>query len=463
MRSAHVKSRPRSLLIALVVIGVVLALLGWLLAGWLNRAGDTGAQLSQPVTPELIAKGEYLARAGDCVACHTAHGGQPFAGGRGIESPIGTIYATNISPDKDTGIGGWSYGEFERAVRRGIGHDGSALYPAMPFPSYARTTDQDTEALYAYFMSGVKPVNQANKANDIPWPLSIRWPLAYWRTLFSPTPEQAAVSLKASTEGKAAQVARGAYLVQGLGHCGSCHTPRALTMQEKGLDEKDPDYLAGAELNGWAVPPLRGMPHWSHEEIVDYLGTGRNAKASVGGEMTDVVANSTSHMSDEDLGAVAAYLKSLNGKKAPAATKSSASEATTAKLTAAKDLTLGERLYVDNCGACHFVGGNGASRIFPQLDGASIINADNPSALISVILAGAQTPSTARAPSVLPMPGFAWRLDDSETAALATFLRQGWSNSASVVSAEQVKAIRSTLDAGHETAKTSVEPSSPQH
>lgn len=456
------KSRSRSLLIALIVIGVVLALLGWLVAGLLNRSGDASAKLSQPVTPELIAKGEYLARAGDCVACHTAHGGQPFAGGRGIESPIGTIYATNISSDKETGIGGWSYGEFERAVRRGIGHDGSALYPAMPFPSYARTSDEDTQALYAYFMNGVAPVKQANKAHDIPWPLSIRWPLAYWRTLFAPTPEKAAVSLKVSTEGSEAQVARGAYLVQGLGHCGSCHTPRALTMQEKGLDEKDRDYLTGSELNGWTVPALRGMPHWSREEIVDYLGTGRNAKASVGGEMTDVVANSTSHMTDEDLSAIAVYLKSLDGQKALYTHTPQKSEATTAKLTAAKDLNLGERLYLDNCGACHFVAGNGASRIFPPLDGASIINADNPTALIHVILAGTQTPSTERAPSVLPMPGFAWRLDDSETAALATFLRQGWSNSASKVSADQVNAIRASLNAGHDTAKTTLEPSKAQ-
>lgn len=456
------KSRPRSLLLILIALGVLLALSGWLVGGLLNRSGDASAQLDQPVTPALIKQGEYLARAGDCVACHTAHGGQPFAGGRGIESPIGTIYATNITPDRATGIGGWSYGEFERAVRRGIGHDGSALYPAMPFPSYARTSDADTQALYAYFMNAVAPVRQDNKAHDIPWPLSIRWPLAYWRTLFAPLPEDAAVSLKDSTDGKAAQVARGAYLVQGLGHCGSCHTPRALTMQERGLDEKSATYLAGGELNGWSVPALRGVPHWTEEELVDYLGSGRNAKASVGGEMTDVIANSTSHMSDADLQAIAVYLKSLPSANATYRHDPQRSAATTARLTAAKDLNLGERLYLDNCGACHFVAGEGASRVFPRLDGASIVNADNPTALIHVILAGPQTPSTARAPAVLPMPAFAWRLDDNETAALVSFLREGWSNQASAVSAEQVRAVRQQVEAGHEVAKPALAPSRPQ-
>ena len=441
------KSRSRSWLLILLAVGVVVALLAWALSFVLNRSGDAGAQLAQEITPQLVQKGDYLARAGDCVACHTSHeGGKAFAGGLGIESPIGTIYSTNITPDRATGIGSWSYGEFERAMRRGIGHDGSALYPAMPYPSYARITDEDLQALYAYFMKGVAPVEQANKANDIPWPLSIRWPLAYWRSLFSPTPQTSvAEGAMPATDGKA-QIERGAYLVQGLGHCGSCHTPRALTMQEKGLDESSATYLTGAELNDWAVPAIRGIEHWSQQDIVDYLGSGRNRMASVAGEMKDVVANSTSHMTDEDLHAMAAYLKSLDGKAASIYRHDAErSAATTAKLTAAKDLTLGERLYLDNCGACHFVSGGGASHVFPKLDGASVVNAENPSALIHVILAGAQTPSTERSPSILPMPGFAKRMDDAEVAELVSFLRQGWSNGASVVSAEQVGKVRSLL------------------
>ncbi|MBA1204225.1 c-type cytochrome [Pseudomonas capeferrum] len=441
------KSRSRSLLLIVLIAGVVIALLAWAISFVLNRSGDASAQLTQQVTPELVRKGEYLARVGDCVACHTSHeGGKAFAGGLGIESPIGTIYSTNITPDQATGIGRWTYGEFERAMRRGIGHDGSALYPAMPYPSYAKTTDADLQALYAYFMKGVAPVEQKNKANDIPWPLSIRWPLAYWRSLFSPAPQASAGADAQTATTDDARIARGAYLVQGLGHCGSCHTPRALTMQEKGLDEQSSTYLAGAELNEWAVPAIRGIEHWSQEDLVEYLGSGRNRMASVAGEMKDVVANSTSHMTDEDLQAMAAYLKSLEADTERAYRhQPERSTATSDKLTAAKDLTLGERLYVDNCNACHFVSGGGASHVFPRLDGASVVNADNPSALIHVILAGAQTPSTERSPSILPMPGFAKRLDDSEVAELASFLRQGWSNGASAVDAEQVRKVRSLL------------------
>lgn len=453
------KSKLRSRVLAFIVVCAVLAVLAWVVSLFLNRSGDATAKLTVPVTPELVAKGAYLARAGDCVACHTSHGGTPFAGGLGIESPIGTIYSTNITPDQASGIGAWTYGEFERAVRRGIGHDGSALYPAMPFPSYAKVSDEDTQALYAYFMQGVAPVKQANKANGIAWPLSLRWPLAYWRTLFAPTP---AVSTggqqKVADSPTAAQLLRGAYLVQGLGHCGSCHTPRALTMQEQGLNESNPQYLTGALLNDWAVPSLRGVAHWTQDELVDYLGSGRNAHAAVAGEMTDVVANSTSHMTDDDLHAMAAYLKSLAANSAAANPQAAQrSEATTQKLTSAKDLSLGERLYLDNCGACHFVTGQGAQRVFPKLDGASIINAKDPTALIHVILAGAQTPSTERSPSVLPMPGFAWRMNDSEVAELATFLRQGWANQAPKVAADQVKAVRAVLAKGQSLDNTTLE------
>lgn len=437
-------TRSRSLLLSLCLVLLVGALLAWLVAGLLNRSGDAAEEMSQAVTPELLDKGAYLARAGDCVACHTAReGGKPFAGGLGIASPIGTIYSTNITPDPDTGIGRWTYGQFERAVRRGIGHDGAALYPAMPFPSYARLTDADTRALYAWFMHGVPAVHQENRASDIPWPLSIRWPLAYWRALFSPAPESVASS-EAAVNGD--DIARGAYLVQGLGHCGSCHTPRALTLQENGLDERAAAYLTGTELNGWNVPALRGMPHWSEDEIAEYLGSGRNAKASVAGDMTDVIANSTSHLSDADLQAMAAYLKSLDpGQARVHQADAERAGATARKLAAARDLSLGERLYLDNCNACHFVSGKGAERVFPQLDGATVVTADKPDALLHVILAGAATPSTERAPSVLPMPGFAKRLNDAEVAQLATFLRQGWSNRASAVSVEQVERVRAGI------------------
>lgn len=182
---------------------------------------------------DLIKQGEYLARAGDCVACHTAKGGKPFAGGLPMETPIGVIYSTNITPDK-TGLGAYSFADFDKAVRHGVAKSGSTLYPAMPYPSYARVSESDMQALYAYFMKGVEPVAQENRASDIPWPLSMRWPLAAWRWMFAPpvadTPEVA---------GADPVISRGAYLVEGLGHCAACHTPRALTMQEKALSAAD--------------------------------------------------------------------------------------------------------------------------------------------------------------------------------------------------------------------------------
>lgn len=188
---------------------------------------------------QLIKQGEYLARVGDCAACHTAPKGKPFAGGLPIASPIGTIYSTNITPDKDTGIGNYSLEDFDKAVRHGIAKNGSTLYPAMPYTSYAKVRPADVKALYAYFMSGVQPVAQANKATDIPWPMSMRWPLSFWRKMFAP----AVVADAASTDND--PISRGRYLVEGLGHCSACHTPRGVALQEKALTDDSTAFLSG--------------------------------------------------------------------------------------------------------------------------------------------------------------------------------------------------------------------------
>ena len=389
----------------------------------------------------LIQRGAYLARAGDCMACHSAAGKQEYAGGLAIDSGHGIIYSTNITPDLKHGIGRYSEKQFADAVRKGMRADGTHLYPAMPYPSYAKVTDEDMHALYAYFMGGVKPAASDPPATSMSFPFNMRWGMGIWNYFFAsdkpfkPQP------------GWSGQVTRGAYLVESLGHCGSCHTPRGVAMNEKSLDSLDPRFLSGGELNGWPVPSLRGMAHWSGDDIVDYLQMGRNQRASVAGEMTAVVEHSTSHLKDEDLKAIAAYLKPLSPAPARASgIKPQGVEATAKKLTAAVNLTLGERLYMDNCAACHFVTGKGASRVFPVLDGATVANASNPTALISVILAGARTPSTAKAPSVLVMPGFGHRLSDSEAAELASFVRQGWSNHGSAVSDRNVATVRKTLE-----------------
>ncbi|WP_455811799.1 c-type cytochrome [Pseudomonas graminis] len=387
----------------------------------------------------LIKQGEYISRLGDCGACHTIPGKPAFSGGLAIESNLGTIYSTNITPDKEHGIGNYSEQQFSDAVRKGVLPDGTRLYPAMPYPAYAKITDADMHALYAYFMQGVKASNEQPPETDLSFPFSQRWGMRFWNWAFaSDKPFQ-------PIGGATAEVNRGAYLVESLGHCGSCHTPRGLAMNEKALDSSDSAFLSGGSLNGWEVPSLRGLPRWSEQETIDYLATGRNDKAAVGGEMTSVIEHSTSWMTEADLKAISAYLKFIGGNPAAPAPESTVVSATEAKLTAAKNLTTGERLYLDNCGACHFVTGKGAPRIFPELDQATIVNAGDPTGLIHTILAGAQQPSTAKAPSTLAMPGFASRLSDDEVAQLATFIRQGWSNKADAVSVDQVKEVRESL------------------
>lgn len=396
----------------------------------------------------LVEKGRYLADAGDCTACHTAPGGKPFAGGLPIASPIGTLYSSNITPDKASGIGNYSLDDFDRAVRHGIAANGSSLYPAMPYPAYARTGDDDMRALYAYFMHGVAPVSADNRVNDVPWPLSMRWPLAIWRKVFAPAPQ--AVGFDAARY-KDPQVARGAYLVQGLGHCGTCHTPRALTLQEKALDESGPEYLSGGPvIDGWLAVNLRGNPadglgSWSVDDIVATLRSARNpAHAVLGGPMGDVVTHSTQHLSDADLQAVAVYLKTLPASERQVS--SFKADPTTAKaLAAGQEGSRGAELYVDNCSACHRTNGQGYERVFPKIAGNSSVLSEDPVSMIRLVLAGSKLPSTATAPSELGMPGFAWRMSDEEVAQLLTFIRSSWGNQAPAVSAGQVAQMRATL------------------
>ncbi len=399
----------------------------------------------------LIEQGRYLAAAGDCTACHTASGGKPFAGGLPIASPIGTIYSTNITPDATTGIGTYSMQDFDRAVRRGITRGGGTLYPAMPYPSYARMTDADVRALYAYFRFGVPAVQADNRNTDIPWPLSMRWPLAIWRKTFAPDPQATGFD---ATAYKDPQVARGAYLVQGLGHCGTCHTPRAPTLQEVALSDRDGQpgaYLSGGQvIDGWVAVNLRGnagdgLGRWSQQDIVDTLRTARNPHtAVVGSAMADVVVHSTQWLSNEDLVAMAAYLKTL-----PASAKDTSSfnadPATAKALQSGINDGRGAELYVDSCAACHRTDGEGYAHAFPKIAGNPTVLAHDPTTLVRLILAGSALPSTQDAPSNLGMPGFAWRLSDEEVAQLGTFVRSSWGNQAPKVTSAQVKAVRDRL------------------
>jgi len=436
-----------------VLIGVVAAGL-LVFAGALAYALSPSATRAIPAAAAsgdqaaLVEAGRYVAAASDCIACHTAPGGTPFAGGRPVHSPIGDMYSTNITPDKQTGIGNYSLDDFDRAIRHGIRKDGDSLYPAMPYPSYAKMRDQDIRALYAYFMHGVDPVKADNRQNDIRWPLSIRWPVAIWRKTFAP-PDMAPLDLN-KYQGQ--QLARGAYLVQGPGHCGTCHTPRAVTMQERALDESGKAFLAGGPLiDGWRAVNLRGdkvdgLGSWTEQDIVDTLRTGRNgATAVVGGPMNDVVAHSMQFMNEGDLRSIALYLKSLPATGEGKSTFQPDPK-TTLMLNSGQDRgNRGAQLYLDNCNACHRSDGHSNRITFPALPGNPTVLADDPTSLIRLVLAGSRLPSTRLRPSDLAMPGFGWRLSDEETAQVVTFVRQGWGNHASEVSASQVAKVRAAI------------------
>jgi mono/diheme cytochrome c family protein len=375
---------------------------------------DRGLRYAQsaPASQELVQRGAYLARAGDCIACHTTSKGKPYAGGAPIATPMGVIYSTNITPDLETGIGHYSMDNFVKVMREGVTDDGDHLYPAMPYTSYAKVSREDLSALYAYFMQGVEPVRQPNHPTKLRWPLSIHSLMVVWNGLYLKKGEYAADANKSVSWN------RGAYLVQGLGHCGGCHTPRGVLGQEKAESEKDGrQYLAGAKLDNWYALPLTGdrktgLNAWSKDEIAEYLKTGRTERIAAVGMMAGVVAKSTQYLTDQDLMAIAEYLKTLPPSNdegpgnADSAMQASASSAATRALSAGDTGMRGSRVYLDNCNACHRSDGSGAKRTFPNLVKNEAVNAKDPISLIHIVLAGGATPSTQTAPSAFAMPEF---------------------------------------------------------
>jgi mono/diheme cytochrome c family protein len=326
-------------------------------------------------------------------------------------------------------------------VRRGVRPDGASLYPAMPFPSYARLTDADLQALYAYFTHGVRPAAQPDAAPDIPWPLSLRWPLTYWRWLFAPP-----VGGDADGAPGDPALARGAYLVEGPGHCGACHTSRGLGLEEKALSPRDGDpYLAGGGVDRYVAGDLRGDPltglgAWSEDDIVQFLKTGRNQRAAAFAGMADVVAHSAEFMTDDDLRAIAHFLKSLPGARGEKPL--SADRAVGAALASGDAAAPGALDYLNNCAACRRPSGRGYREIFPALAGDPVVNGVDPSRLIATVLNGGAVPASAGLPSRYFMPAFANRLTDQETADILTFVRSSWGNRAPRATAEQVAALR---------------------
>nr|WP_082071160.1 cytochrome c [Komagataeibacter xylinus] len=403
----------------------------------------------------VVARGAYMAVASDCAACHTASGGAPFAGGLAFNLPTGTLYAPNITPDRQTGIGQYSEAEFRRALRQGIRRDGATLYPAMPYPSYARLTDEDVHALYVYFMDGVKPVAHRVVQDGMSWPMSMRWPLAIWRTLYAPDPKDVRRDMDRRIFADPL-VARGSYLVEGPGHCGACHTPRALTMQEKALTAADgPLYLSGGDaVDGWRPVSLRGenrtgLGRWNEHDIVRFLATGRMPLGAAFGGMTDAIGHGTQHMTDEDRLAIARYLKTLSPTATPVAQGWTYDPTATDALRAGNVSARGARSYVDRCAACHRTDGRGYPTTFPPLAGNPVVMDPRPDSLIRIVLEGNVLRATRQAPSAFVMPGFAASMDDAAVADTVTFIRAAWGNDAPAVTTADVGRIRRTLSPEH--------------
>jgi mono/diheme cytochrome c family protein len=356
--------------------------------------------------------------------------------------PIGAIYTTNITPDKTYGIGNFTLADFDRALRFGVAN-GHTLYPAMPFASYAIVTRDDVNALYAYFRFGVAPAAVPNRKSDILFPLSMRWPLTYWRWAFAPKPKPFDATPFADPA-----IARGAYFIEGLGHCGECHTPRGLALQVKAQNGRDGDaFLRGGSVENWYAPSLRsGGPDtiaaWPEAQIVQFLQGGANHSGIAFGSMSDVIVNSTQFLSAEDAVATAKYLKTLQDPQASARARFAYDERTDRELAAGDATKRGALLYLDNCAACHRPDGRGYEGVFPSLAGNPVVETDNPLSLISIVLLGSQTSRTSTTPAQFAMPAFAWRLSDQDAADIISFIRSSWGNDAKPIEAPKVAALR---------------------
>jgi mono/diheme cytochrome c family protein len=378
-----------------------------------------------------VMRGRYLVEAGDCAACHTADGGQPFAGDRPVPTPFGTIYSSNITPDQDTGIGSWSNEDFWKAMHDGLRRNGDHLYPAFPYPWYTRLSHDDVLAIKAY-LDTLRPVRQTVRAPELPWPLSWRGSVAGWNMMFFKAGEFTPDSSRSM------EWNRGAYLVEGPGHCAACHSPKNFLGGVKNSER-----FEGGMGEGWFATSLRrsegeGLGRWSVDDIVSYLKTGANQHARAMGPMAEVVEHSTRYLSDTDLRAIATYLKDLPGDdgKAKSQTASSDTDA----------LNRGQLVYVDQCAGCHMENGEGLSNVFPPIKGNTGVHASDPTSLARLVLVGAESAKTPQRPEGFSMPGFADKLNDSEIADVLTYVRANFGNHADAVSASKVAAVRKSIE-----------------
>ncbi|MGY4571060.1 MULTISPECIES: c-type cytochrome [Bradyrhizobium] len=375
-------------------------------------------------TDDVVARGKALTIAGDCASCHTADPAKPFAGGKRIDTPFGAVFSPNLTPDRDTGIGGWSDDDFLRALRTGVAPSGAHYYPAFPYPYFTKLIRDDILAIRAY-LATLAPVSNKAPPPELRWPLNYSVLMRAWNALFF-TP-----GIIQPDQGKGAEWNRGRYLVEALAHCGACHTPK----NAFGADRRD-QALSGSMVQGMFAPRLdgaarSGLKSWSAADIAEYLQSGRNGHSHAGPLMSEVVLNSTSKMRDADVRAIAVYLKSLPaGAPEPEVTPPSPAQ-----------MSDGERIYRGACIACHELDGSGAPRIYPPLPGNANLQSANPTSTLRIILDGAQTVTTPRAPNGGSMPAYP-KLTDQEVADVATYIRNAWGNAAPAVTADEVAKAR---------------------
>ena len=390
----------------------------------LCTASAFGRAQAEP-SAETIARGKALAEAADCASCHTADPAKPFAGGKRIETPFGGIYSPNLTPDHDTGLGAWSDQEFTRALRYGVGRDGTRYYPAFPYPNFTKLTRDDILAIRAY-LATLTPHRNTAPPPELRWPLNYRVVMRLWNYLFFRP------GIFEPDQQKSAEWNRGGYLVTGAAHCGACHTPKNMF----GADRRG-RALGGGLVQGWFAPRLdeaarSGLKSWSVDDIAEYLASGRNGKSHADGLMAEVVVNSTSKMSDADLRAIAVYLKDLPaGASEPEVTPPPQSE-----------MAAGKAIYDHLCIACHEADGSGAPRIYPPLPGNANLQANDPASTLRIMLDGAQTVTTARAPNTGSMPPYAKDLSDQQIADVTNYIRNSWGNAAPLVTPAQVAKAR---------------------
>ncbi len=414
--------------------GTLLALA--VLAGavaWLHPTGESGLADTPPdlKNPALIERGAYLARAGNCMACHTERGGTPYAGGRGIDTPFGTVYASNLTPDATHGLGGWQANDFWRALHHGRSRDGRLLYPAFPYTSYSQVSREDADALFA-FLQSLPPSPQPNRTHELRWPFNTQPALAVWRALyFRPTPFEADAS-------QSAEWNRGAYLVRGLGHCAACHSAR------NALGASSPLDLAGGLIpmqNSYAPslnsPSEAGVSRWPLAHVLALLKNGTSPSGTVQGPMAEVVLHSTQHLSDADLRAMAVFLKALPER---------ASELERAPQARTQLSTEGGKLYGQHCAQCHGEQGEGVPGAYPALAGNRAVTLASPVNLVQVVLYGGYAPATHGNPRPYGMPPFVMELSDAEIARVLSFIRGSWGHQAAEVQAVDVNRARSRAE-----------------